>query len=47
MVGWSQFLSPEEAETIRAYVGAQARVLQRAEAQGTALPAPAADRTAL
>jgi quinohemoprotein ethanol dehydrogenase len=47
MVGWSQFLSPEEAETIRAYVGAQARVLQQAEAQGIAPPAPPADRTAL
>ena len=33
MIGWSQFLSPEEAETIRAYVGAQARVLQQAEAR--------------
>ena len=29
MIGWSQFLSPEEAETIRAYVAAQARTLQR------------------
>ncbi len=47
MIGWSQFPSPEEAETIRAYVGAQARVLQRAEGQGAAPPAPAADRTAL
>ena len=25
MIGWSEFLSPEEAETIRAYVAAQAR----------------------
>ncbi len=33
MIGWSQFLSPEEAETIRAYVSAQARALQQAEAR--------------
>jgi quinohemoprotein ethanol dehydrogenase len=52
MIGWSQFLSPEEAETIRAYVGQQARALQAAEAQQAqqAPPAaspPAADTTAL
>ncbi len=33
MIGWSQFLSPEEAETIRAYVATQARALQQAEAR--------------
>jgi quinohemoprotein ethanol dehydrogenase len=45
MIGWSQFLSPEGAEAIRAYVAAQARTLQRAEAGGPApaLPAPAID----
>ena len=32
MIGWSEFLTPEEAETIRAYVAVQARALQRAEA---------------
>ena len=37
MIGWSQFLTPEEAETIRAYVAAQARTLQQSEGQG---PAP-------
>jgi len=33
MIGWSQFLSVEEAETIRAYVATQARALQQAEAR--------------
>jgi quinohemoprotein ethanol dehydrogenase len=49
MIGWSEFLSPEEAETIRAYVAAQARALQQAEARDIA-PAttpPTADTTAL
>jgi quinohemoprotein ethanol dehydrogenase len=32
MIGWSQFLTAAEAETIRAYVGAQARLLQEQEA---------------
>ncbi len=36
MIGWSQFLSPEEAETIRAYVATQARALQQAEARDDA-----------
>ena len=36
MIGWSEFLSPEEAETIRAYVAAQARELQEVEARGAA-----------
>jgi quinohemoprotein ethanol dehydrogenase len=39
MIGWSQFLTPEDAETIRAYVAAQARALARAEQ--SALPPPA------
>jgi quinohemoprotein ethanol dehydrogenase len=45
MIGWSQFLSPEEAEAIRAYVAAEARALQRAEsdAPAPAMPAPALD----
>ena len=33
MIGWSQFLTPEEAELIRAYVVAQARVLQQTDAR--------------
>jgi quinohemoprotein ethanol dehydrogenase len=45
MIGWSEFLTPEEAETIRAYVAAQARALQRAEA-GVAAPAPSQPPTA-
>jgi quinohemoprotein ethanol dehydrogenase len=47
MIGWSEFLSPEAAETIRAYVAAQARTLQELEGEPAALPAPAAERTAL
>jgi quinohemoprotein ethanol dehydrogenase len=35
MVGWSQFLTPEDAETIRAYVAAQARALQQGESGPT------------
>jgi quinohemoprotein ethanol dehydrogenase len=49
MIGWSEFLSPEEAETIRAYVGAQARALQQAEPrvpEPSAAPPPG-DTTAL
>jgi mono/diheme cytochrome c family protein len=33
MIGWSQFMTPEEAELIRAYVAAQARMLQQTEAR--------------
>ena len=50
MIGWSEFLSPEEAETIRAYVAAQARELQEVEARGAepATPPPTTtDTTAL
>ncbi len=49
MIGWSEFLTPEEAETVRAYVGAQALALQRAEAGDTAPQptTPRADPTAL
>jgi len=49
MIGWSQLLSPEEAETIRAYVAAQARLLQQSEARadGPVPPAPAVDQPAL
>jgi quinohemoprotein ethanol dehydrogenase len=32
MIGWSAFLSPEDAENVRAYVAAQARVLRDAQA---------------
>ena len=39
MIGWSQFLTPEDAETIRAYVAAQARALQQVES-GPASPLP-------
>jgi len=39
MIGWSQFLTPEDAESIRAYVAAQARTLQQAES-GPASPLP-------
>jgi mono/diheme cytochrome c family protein len=39
MISWSQFLTPEEAETIRAYVAAQARTLQQSEGQAPA-PSP-------
>jgi quinohemoprotein ethanol dehydrogenase len=41
MIGWSQFLSVEEAESIRAYVAAQARILQENEASGSATFPPA------
>ena len=44
MIGWSEFLSPEEAETIRAYVAAQARALQQDEAREAA---PAASPPAI
>jgi quinohemoprotein ethanol dehydrogenase len=49
MIGWSAFLTPEDAEAIRAYVAAQARRLQESEARPAA-PAtapPALDPTAL
>jgi quinohemoprotein ethanol dehydrogenase len=38
MVGWSQFLTPEDAESIRAYVAAQARILQQTEARAPVPP---------
>jgi quinohemoprotein ethanol dehydrogenase len=41
MIGWSQFLLPEEAETIRAYVAAQARTLHETETGTRATPPPA------
>jgi quinohemoprotein ethanol dehydrogenase len=49
MTGWSQFLTTEDAETIRAYVAVQARALQAGEAQPSeAGAAPALrDTTAL
>jgi quinohemoprotein ethanol dehydrogenase len=59
MIGWSQFLLPEEAETIRAYVAAQARALQELETGERSIPSaiepptlepippPAIDPTAL
>jgi hypothetical protein len=31
MIGWSQYLGVEDAESIRAYVAAQARALQDSE----------------
>jgi hypothetical protein len=31
MIGWSHLLQPAEAESIRAYVGAQALALKRAQ----------------
>jgi mono/diheme cytochrome c family protein len=31
MVGWSGFLTPAQAETIRRYVGEKARTLQKSE----------------
>jgi quinohemoprotein ethanol dehydrogenase len=42
MIGWSEFLTAEDAETIRAYVATQARLLQQAEGGGIspATPAP-------
>jgi quinohemoprotein ethanol dehydrogenase len=40
MIGWSQFLTAEEAGAIRAYVAAQARALQQAEAPGSATRPP-------
>ena len=39
MISWSQFLTPEEAELIRAYVATQARTLQQSEARAP-LPSP-------
>ncbi|MGH8149069.1 MAG: PQQ-dependent dehydrogenase, methanol/ethanol family [Steroidobacteraceae bacterium] len=36
MVSWSRFLTPAEADAIRAYVGEQARALQRQEHSSTA-----------
>jgi hypothetical protein len=41
MIGWSEFLLPEEAETIRAYVAAQARTLHETETGGRATTPPA------
>jgi quinohemoprotein ethanol dehydrogenase len=41
MIGWSQFLTPQDAETIRAYVAAQARVLAQREQGASAAPPPA------
>jgi hypothetical protein len=43
MIGWEEFLSAADAERIRAYVGAQARLLQES-AQATE---PGAARQAL
>jgi quinohemoprotein ethanol dehydrogenase len=40
MIGWSHFLNAEEAETIRAYVAAQARTLQETEAYSSATRPP-------
>lgn len=48
MIGWSQFLTPEDAESVRAYVAAQARVLRDTEARaGAPSEAAPADTTAL
>jgi hypothetical protein len=41
MIGWSSFLNAEEAESIRAYVAARARILQESEAPSSATAAPA------
>lgn len=38
MIGWSRYLDPAAAETIRAYVGEKARVLQRQERAPQTLP---------
>jgi quinohemoprotein ethanol dehydrogenase len=41
MIGWSAFIDDTDAENIRAYVGAQARLLLDAETQSTDPPEPA------
>jgi quinohemoprotein ethanol dehydrogenase len=43
MIGWSEFLTPEDSEAIRAYVSAQARLLQQTEARPATAPAPAVE----
>jgi quinohemoprotein ethanol dehydrogenase len=40
MIGWSAFIDAIDAENIRAYIAAQARALQAAEA-GQSPPSPA------
>jgi quinohemoprotein ethanol dehydrogenase len=47
MIGWAQFLSTEDAENIRAYVAAQARVLRDIEARTAAPTEDAGDAAAL
>jgi quinohemoprotein ethanol dehydrogenase len=41
MIGWSAFFDATEAENIRAYVGAQARILRDGETAGAEAAAPA------
>jgi hypothetical protein len=36
MIGWSEFIDAEDAESIRAYVGAQARLLAAAQRPSSA-----------
>ena len=40
MIGWSEFLTASDAESIRAYVGVQARILRDAETPRTDAAAP-------
>jgi quinohemoprotein ethanol dehydrogenase len=49
MIGWSAFITAAEAETIRAYVAAQARALRASEAQAAApaVPSPTVGTDAL
>jgi len=41
MIGWRQFLTPAEAQAIRAYVGERAWILARQERRAAPAPAPA------
>ncbi|HEY9183321.1 MAG TPA: PQQ-dependent dehydrogenase, methanol/ethanol family, partial [Gammaproteobacteria bacterium] len=41
MIGWSAFIDATDAENIRAYVGAQARILRDAETASTDPAEPA------
>lgn len=46
MVGWRHFMSPAQAEAVRAYVGEQARALARAEERKARHPQGAASKSA-
>jgi quinohemoprotein ethanol dehydrogenase len=46
MIGWSRFISPAQAEAIRAYVGERARTLARTEQQEAVQPNRGATGTA-